>query len=414
MAFQDESGSVTGRSKKAISYQINRRKVVTRKLSVLLLSLLFFTSLPLSAEANESVKEAVIPFELSDYLILVKCRINDSKEFYNFVLDTGGIMAIDKKLADDLKLKRLGPQAKIDTLRLGEFAVEKVFAITSFDLTIFKASYGINLSGIIGSNLLDRFIVTIDYEKRQLVLSTDMESLAAAKKSNPDGYLLKFSKHPVNTAPMIKGKLNGKIEVEAMIDTGQPYSLVLPLKELERAGVLQQKNTRKAKGVIIQWPGTTPAGNVLARLNSFETDGLKLNRVMTVFAELPPLLSVPLLGGDFLSRYRLTMDWLHEEILLVPKAGYKSLDHSFSTGLQLKENAEKQLVVHGLWERSPADRAGIQPGDWIREFKSKKVTPELHRELWLLLNDSGIQSVELLIETKKGPRKILLQKEKLI
>jgi len=45
----------------------------------------------LPAETEKIAKVSVIPFELLDYIIIVKCRINDAKEFFNFVLDTGGV-----------------------------------------------------------------------------------------------------------------------------------------------------------------------------------------------------------------------------------------------------------------------------------------------------------------------------------
>ena len=387
------------------------KKILRRLFLIMFLGLFTFNA---TAETEKAAKEVMIPFDLLDYIIIVKCRINDAKEFHNFVLDTGAVTFIDKTLADELKLKQLGPQAKIYTLYLGEYAVEKVFVFTNFDLKQFRASYGIEVSGIIGSDLLEDYIVTIDYEKQQLILSTDMEALALEKQSDKAGYFLKFTKHPINHAPMIKCTLNANIEVEAMIDTGQPYLLVLPLKELERTGVLKQKDTLKAKGVIVKWPGTTSPDNFLTRLQCFEADRLKINDIITVFAELPVMLSVPLLGSDFLSRYLMKIDYLHEEILLIPKAGYQGLNHLFSTGLQLQENSENHLLVRGIWEKSPADLAGIQIEDRILEFNSKKVTPELHQELWLLLNDDKLKSVELLIETKKGPRKIILKKENLI
>ena len=379
--------------------------------------LIMFLGLPavgVWAGTERAARETVIPFELQDYLIVVQCRINHAPELHNFVLDTGGLTVIDKALADELQLKQQGQQAKIDTLHVGDCAVDRLFVFTNFDLQPLRDSYGIDVSGIIGSDLLEDYIVTIDYEKRRLTLSTDVEGLAAEKESNKAGYLLKFTKHPINHAPMIRCKLNGSIEVEAMVDTGQPYALALPLKELERTGASQQSSTLKAKGVIVKWPGTASPDNYLARLKSLEADSLKTNGIMTVFAELPPLLSVPLLGGDFLSRYLITLDYVHGEMLLVPRTGQPGPNHVFSTGLQLKRNAENQLVVRGIWEKSPADRAGIQGGDRILEFNSRKVTPELHRELWLLLNDGKTESVELLIETKAGPRKILLKKENLI
>lgn len=367
-----------------------------------------------AAGTEKAAAETVIPFELLDYLILVKCRINDAKEYYNFILDTGGMTVIDKALADELQLKQLGPQAKINTLQLGELAIDRVFVFTNFDLKMFSTSYGITVSGIIGSDLLEDYIVTIDYEKQRLTLSTDMEALALDKKTNRAATFLKFHKHPINSAPMIQCKLNGDIEVEAMIDTGQPYPLVLPLNELERTGVLKQKDTLKARGTTVKWPSTTSPENFLARLKCFEAAGLKIDDMMTVFGELPALLSVPLLGSDFLSQYLVKIDYLHEEMSLTPKTGYHGLNHSFSTGLHLKLDGENHLLVRGIWEKSPADLAGMQIDDRVLEFNSQKATPGNYKELWLLLNNADIRSLKLLLETKKGPRKIHLKKRKLI
>jgi hypothetical protein len=387
------------------------KQVFARSLLILSLGLL---AVGASAETQTTARETAIPFELLDHLIVVQCRINDAPELYNFILDTGGLTVIDKALADTLKLKQRGPQAKIDTLRVGDCAVGRVFVFTGFDLQPLRDTYGIDVSGIVGSDLLEDYIVTIDYAARRLILSTDMESLAAEKKRSGAGYLLKFTKHPINHAPMIKCTLDGGIDVEAMVDTGQPYALALPLRELERTGAARQASTLKAKGVIVKWPGTLSPDTYLARLRILEADSLKLSGIVTVFAELPSLLSVPLLGGDFLSRYIIKLDYLHGEMLLIPGTGYAGMNHAFSTGLSLKRNAENQLVVRGIWERSPADRAGIQVDDRIVEFNSRKVTPELQRDLWILLNDSKTESVKLLLETKQGQRKILLKKENLI
>jgi len=77
-------------------------------------------------------------------------------------------------------------------------------------------------------------------------------------------------------------------------------------------------------------------------------------------------------------------------------------------------SAEKQLLVRGVWEGSPADRAGIEPGDRIVGFDSKKLTPEVQRELCILLGDPKTESVELLIENAQGQRKVFLTKERLL
>jgi hypothetical protein len=364
--------------------------------------------------ARAAARETVIPFDLVDHVIVVQCRINDAPKPYNFVVDTGALTVVDKALADELQLKQRGPQAKIDTLRMGDRAVDRVFVFTNFDLQPLRDAYGIDVRGIVGSDLLEDYIATIDYAARRLTLSSDTVSLADREKSGEAGYLLKFTKHPINHAPIVKCTLNDSVAVDAMMDTGQPYALALPLKEFERTGASRQKSTIKAKGVMIKWPGTSSPDNYLARLESLDADGLRVNGIAAVFAELPSLLSVPLLGCDFLSQYRVVLDYRHGEALLVPRKGSTGSDHSYSAGLSVKMNAEKQLLVRGVWEGSPADRAGIQAGDRIVEFNSRKVTPELQRDLVILLNDGATESVELLLETPQGPRKVLLKKERLL
>jgi hypothetical protein len=364
--------------------------------------------------ARAAARETAIPFDLVDHVILVKCRINDAPKLYDFVVDTGALTVIDKALADELQLKQRGPQAKIDTLRVGDCAVGRLFVFTNFDLQPLRDAYGVDVSGIIGSDLLEDYVATIDYAARRLTLSSDTTSLADRMKAGGTGYLLKFAKHPINHAPMVRCTLNDSIAVDAMLDTGQPYALAVPLKEFERTGASRQKSTITAKGVMIRWPGTSSPDNHFARLESLDADGLRVNGITAVFAELPSLLSVPLLGCDFLSQYRIVLDYRHGDALFVPREGSTGSDHSYSAGLSIKMNAESQLLVRGVWEGSPADRAGIRVGDRIVEFNARTVTPELQRDLVLLLNDGATESVELLLETPQGPRKVLLKKERLL
>jgi hypothetical protein len=358
--------------------------------------------------------EIVVPFELVDHVILVQCRINDAPKPYSFVLDTGALTVVDKSLADELQLKQRGPQAKIDTLRVGDCAVDRVFVFTNFDLQPMRDTYGVDMRGIVGSDVLEDFVATIDYGARRLTLSADTTSIANGMRAGETAYLLKFTKHPINHAPMVKCTLNDSIAVDAMLDTGQPYALALPLKEFERTGASREESTIKAKGVMIKWPRTSSPDCYLARLKSLSTDGLSVDGIVTVFAELPALLSVGLLGEDFLSRYVITLDYRHGEALLVPRPGAACSDHAFSAGLSVKRNAENELVVRGVWEGSPADRAGIQAGDRIVGFDSRKPAPGLQRDLVLLLSDGATTSIELLLDTAQGQRKITLTKEELL
>lgn len=388
-------------------------KKISRFLLLLMIPGIIILAKP-QAELPITVTGNIIPFELKDFLILVKCQINDSKEIYPFVLDTGARTFIDKTLADQLNLKQQGPMAKISNLVMAGQTFGNVFVFTNFNMHQFKQAYGLQVHGIIGSDFLERFTVTLDYEKQMMILSTQPQSLAAIQEKDKSAYLLKFTKHAINHAPMIACKLDGHIETQSMIDTGQPFALVLPLNFLEKMGTLKSEGIRKAKGTIVKWPGTTSPDNYLTRTKSLAADGLKTENLETVYAELPDSLSVPLLGADFLSQFIITINYPQNEILLQPKTGDPRKDHLFSTGLKLAENDLQEVVVRGIWEQSPADRAGIMVGDCVLEFNSIKLTPETLGQLWLLLSDEKIKQVDLLLKNMTGQRKVTLKKDNLI
>ncbi len=49
---------------------------------------------------------------------------------------------------------------------------------------------------------------------------------------------------------------------------------------------------------MVEWPMTDADHNYLARLRSFEFGNIELENVICLFGELPPPLSMPLIGSD--------------------------------------------------------------------------------------------------------------------
>jgi hypothetical protein len=372
-----------------------------------------------SAAAQETTvppaTDTVVPFELKGYFMMVKCRINDAPQAYDFAVDTGGLTCLDKSVADELGLKQRGPQAKINHLRLGGLLIDNVFVITAFPLQALRTASGIDIKGIIGSDLLEDYFVTLDYQGRRLVLSSSVGPEAPQTDRPEAGCLLPFKSHPINHAPMVTCRLNGSLVIEAMIDTGQPYPLVLPLGLLEKTEALGRPETIKAIGVVTEWPGTKRKDNYLCRSMSLEVGELKVKEPVTLYAELPPLLSVPLLGKDFLSRFLVTIDYPRRELRLLPRPGQAVPDNLLAYGFSAVGEAGGGVKVKGVWPGSPAAEAGLEVGDRILEFNSTKLTTETHPQLWALLqDDSPAGPLELLVQKSGGPKRVVLHKRNLL
>ena len=357
-------------------------------------------------QTKYQLNEGVVPFDLKERIIIVKAKINNSEEEYNFIVDTGGRTFLDKEIVQKLQLKQKGYQVKIDTLTLAGFQIENIFCFITFDFKLFDEALGIKLHGMIGSDLMERFKVILDYTKRTIIFSQDTTFISDSDK----GILLKFRNHPVNYSPLVKFKLNQDMVIEGMIDTGHPYAIVLPLDYLEKLKVLENTDWIKSKGYIEKWPMTSSEKNYLSRIKSFEIDKLRINNMVCLFAELPEFLSIPLLGQEFLSQFQITINYPGDEILLVPNDDASFKDNHFSSGLNPVKNETNEIIVRGIWTDSPADKAGICVGDTILKFNSKSATGDNLSDLRHLLQDNNVMWIDLEIKNSKGQRKIKLEK----
>lgn len=359
------------------------------------------------------IREGVIPFELKAHVIVVKVKINDSNREFDFIFDTGGRMLLDKQLASELNLKRKGFMVKMDSLTAAGFRIEEVSCLTTFHFKQFDRLMGFRLHGMIGSDLLDRFKVTVDYKKKHVILSSDTRPLS--KPSTGTAYLLKFRNHPVNNAPMVKIKLDQQFETEAMIDTGQPFALALPLRFLRQLNILSGKNWIKSKGIIYKWPMTKPDTNYLYRVRSLGIETLEIKNPLTFSSQHPPLLKVPLLGMDFFAQFIVTLNYPRDEVLLVPHGDMVFKTNDYSIGLSAKRRmATNGIMVRGIWSGSPADKAGIGVKDEIVKVNGKPITGENLFELIQLLLDDKVKSVRLTIKNDQGLRTVHLPKKNLL
>ena len=195
-----------------------------------------------------------------------------------------------------------------------------------------------------------------------------------------------------------------------MIDTGQPFPVVLPFEDLEQFKKLNDTDYIRSKGLMIKWPLTRPQCNYLTRLKSCEFGSFKINNVICIFGDIPPMLSMPLIGTDFLFQFKMIINYPKDEMLLIPNTDSHFEDNQFSLGLNLNLSENNEIFVEGIWENSPADKSNIQVGDQVITFNSRKATPENLIELIEMLKDDHIKTIIFEIKNKKGLKKIKLNK----
>jgi C-terminal processing protease CtpA/Prc len=88
--------------------------------------------------------------------------------------------------------------------------------------------------------------------------------------------------------------------------------------------------------------------------------------------------------------------------------------NEYSIGLYPHLNDDGKIVVSGIWTASPADKAGIGPGDEIVALNGNPLASADLFELIAQLMNGDIKEVNLEIQNSQGRRVFHLKKEKLL
>ena len=167
---------------------------------VLFLSLLSYTG-NTSAQSKKAPARkpaptvASIPVDYSQSLIFIKAKINGGRTNYLFLVNTGAnTTVIDKRTAGLLKLPVIRETDSVEgtagleyvalctvkTITAGNATVKNM-EVTRRDLSKFVTLNGKKIDGILGTDFLKNFAVSLDFTTKRMVFSPKKTSVAKAK-----------------------------------------------------------------------------------------------------------------------------------------------------------------------------------------------------------------------------------------
>jgi predicted aspartyl protease/tetratricopeptide (TPR) repeat protein len=267
-----------------------------------------------------------IPFEYLSNEIVVRVTINDSQTL-RFLVDTGATQSIlDQEVAGTLgKFKPsnismttgAGSVAmnymSLDKVAIGDVTLSNVpVAVTS--LASFDHLIGARPAGLIGANILKRFLITFDYEKKQLILRDPSDTLDLTNVE-----IVKTKPALGVSGLAVEGTLDGAVPVTCLVDTGAAFN-----------------NISEAVVKSILPSSLLPMGDVLGldgrriKTSSVRFKNIKLGEISVnnpVFSVASQSAAIPagifsggtklaVLGNPFWSRYRMTVDYRGQRLLL--------------------------------------------------------------------------------------------------
>ena len=266
----------------------------------------------------------VVPFALvggAQPLLTVPVAV-DGRGPYIFVVDTGagptllapglarelGVEAAATKEGHGLAHRATVRLARVRSLRLGSEERAGFEVVVAEDVDRIAAAVGGRLDGVLGHSFLGRYAVTVDYPAGTLRLD---ESAA----TEPDDLVLPFRlAAPTKPLLVVDAELDGRGPFALAVDTGASTTL-LDAATAQRLGI-----------ATVPIPAVTGAGGTAetraGTLRSLKLGAVEQRDLAVVVAPLAALNAAlgtrldGIVGYNFLRRYRVTIDYRGERLLL--------------------------------------------------------------------------------------------------
>jgi hypothetical protein len=358
----------------------------------------------------EGQKRISVPFEVHNNLIVITVLLNNALPL-KFILDTGVRTTVltEKSLTDLLNLTYsriitipgVGGEKLVDayvannvTLNInGLIGRGHSVLVLERDLLQLKNYLGVSVHGILGYELFSRFIVEINYDRKQVTFHKP-ESYRKRKSFDALPLMIEDTKPYYYLDITIRGgkTYRGKF----MLDTGASHSLMIDERsssELYIPDPHLRSNLGRGLGGDIM--------GEIARVDHAAIEQYEFDDVITTFPDAESYMidfdtnyRNGTIGGGMMSRFKITFDFISSTLYIKKGNKFgKSFEFNLSgiivraSGIGLED-----FMVAAVRDGSAAARAGIEIGDQI-----------------LVINGQNAQDLELnnvvgILNSKKGKR----------
>jgi hypothetical protein len=326
-----------------------------------------------------------VPFDLSNNLVLLRGRVNGSAPLW-FILDTGAsATVIDAKAARRMRLKARGSvtgngaageatAARLDaaSVTLGGAAVDNL-TLYALPLDFLSASFGRSIGGVLGNDVIGKFVVEIDYANRVVNFyaptSYDYRGGGAVVPVTVEDDGLIFTRGEIEVAG--RGPLACKFE----IDTGSTSAVLLNTPFVNRHDLLS--SVPRPKGINIGGVGGTGSA-VLGRVGAVRVAGFTLRDPVARFSratkgDYASAKYDALMGGEIFRRFKLVVDLSRRRLIFEPNADIDAPFEADMSGIALAGDGAhfSTYLIDDVDKGSPADEAGVRGGDILAEIDSR-------------------------------------------
>jgi predicted aspartyl protease len=324
---------------------------------------------------------AVVPFDLIDNRIVIDVRLNGRGPF-RLIFDSGANAVVSPEVARQLGLKvenlqTGGGGVGEQRVERGETTISEIevggirlpaeeFGVISFDDS--KYVFGANrIDGILGFPLFSRYVVRIDYERKQLTFA---EPSGFVYEGRGTSVAIDFDGH----LPLIEGELDG-VPGSFVIDTGARSSLILYGPFVERNN-LRAKYKASFQGVT-GWGIGGPVRSYIVRAQTLKLGAVEVRNLIARLSlqksgALTGAGRAALVGPDVLKQFTTFFDYSRRRIIFEKNGQYGKPDSYDRSGMWFGHVGDRFNVIDVI-AGGPAAEAGVRTGDEILEIDGQRV-----------------------------------------
>src|SRR5580698_7627560 len=353
----------------------------------------------------DGATQASVPIQVSEGHVYLDVMLNGKGPFH-FIFDSGGANVIDPAVATELGVASGGSTqvggvgsataassfAVIKRLQVGKAVVtNQVFIV--LPLKSLGAAHGMPMEGVIGYEVLSRFVTTFAYGNKKVVFHKP------GSYTPPTG----ASVVPITqygTQPQFACSIDS-VPTTCTLDTGarNAISLFTPFVEAHPSVVPARLTALGVNGFGVG--GLTPGR--LGRVQTLSFGGLTLRDLVGDYTtQTEGGLAVPFIGanvgGAVWKRFTMTLDYHRLIMTLTPNADFDMRDHWDRSGVFLVNKGA--LTIIDVRPGTPAANAGLAKGDVIVSFNGSSGL--LLRQVRELFSAEPGTVEHLMIKSKDG------------
>ncbi|MEL7002449.1 MAG: aspartyl protease family protein [Bacteroidota bacterium] len=316
-----------------------------------------------------------LPFEMIKNTIIVPVVIDGVT--YKFVLDTGGLFTISKRLQKDKQFEVVdyldisdvnGNERSFERVKVGEISLGELnfnnreALVMSYNENYPNACYGTD--GMIGRDFFDGMILQFDFNKGVIRLTNNV-SVFDLKEQNKTK--LRISDRGL---PDVLLTINGKSEY-IEFDSGSGDFFSYKSKQARKLRVKSSEDKLKFNGIFSFGVSSAEIKSTVryrVKINSFKIGGIEFNNFYSNFSKP----SAPRIGASILYYGRVTVDYKNLGFYFDPYPDKKEIIPFYTFGFDVVFLNDEYLVKWVL-EDSNADREKLKFGYKIKAIDNTPI-----------------------------------------